>query len=362
MGRIVTWHNNLTTNVIEFMGSGDRASRAGGRPTQLEQVRAHDWAATPLGPMEGWREPVRSVVDLVLASPVPMACLIGSCLVPIFNDAMADLPGSGDELMLGVPAHRAWPSEWPAADALERARLGERLEFRALPRLEQLSYAPLSPGAEAAGGVLVVAVPARARPLLESAEVEHRARNTLSLLRSIVARSAPLQTGVEEFAMHLQGRIEALARIQLAGAVGGHRGIDLATLVAEELQAAAAHEDEQVTVEGPPVSVGFRAAEKIGLAVHELATNALKYGALAEPEGTVEVRWRIDSEREPALVLDWTERGVAGPVVRLRDGFGSELIERALPYELAATTILAFEPGGARCTMRFPLAKLAPEG
>jgi len=352
--------NYNASNVIEFIGNDGRGIWGTDSAPLADRVPSHDWASTPLGPLESWPESRRAVVDLVLASPLPMACLIGCDLVQVFNDAMAELPSAGPELTLGESATRSWPAHWPDFAALERARRGEKLEFGSVPRLERLSYAPLTPGAGEAGGVLVVAVPARARAALEDAELEHRARNTLSLLRSIVTRSAAVGIEVEDFAMHLQGRLEALARIQLAGAIGGYDGLDLATLVAEELQAASAHEDGQVKLEGPPVRVGFRAAEKLGLAIHELATNALKYGALAERAGAVTVRWRVDRAREPVLILEWVESGVNGPVARQRDGFGTELIERALPYELSATTVLALEADGARCTIRVPFAKLEP--
>ena len=95
-------------------------------------------------------------------------------------------------------------------------------------------------------------------------------------------------------------------------------------------------------------------AQALGLALHELATNAAKHGALGQPEGQLAITWRIEPrDGERHAVVDWKESGVAMPPPgeQRRYGFGSELIERALPYQLGAETSLSFEPDGVRCTI-----------
>ncbi|HEX2527225.1 MAG TPA: CheR family methyltransferase [Geminicoccus sp.] len=188
-------------------------------------------------------------------------------------------------------------------------------------------------------------------------ELQHRVRNTLAVVRSIARRSAVNSKTVEDYAAHLDGRLNAFARVQAVTTRDPAAGLDLEMLVADELLAHAAREGEQVSViKGPKVRLQPRTAETFGLALHELATNAVKYGALTSPKGRIEVSWRFE-EREGGryLVLDWIETGVqldaAGPQ---RRGFGTELIERTLAYELGGETGLQFGSNGLRCTIRLP--------
>jgi two-component sensor histidine kinase len=197
----------------------------------------------------------------------------------------------------------------------------------------------------------------RAKLLL--AELQHRVRNTLAVIRSIVRRTVQTSTSVEDYAMHLDGRINAFARVQTAVARDPGAGLDLTGLVADELLTYAAHEGEQVRIEGPAVRLQPKAAETLGLAVHELATNALKHGALSVPHGRIRVTWRVDNGVEmPRLVFEWKESGVADRAVkRRRQGFGTDLLERTLAYELKAQVTQAFDPDGLRCTIELPLTE-----
>jgi PAS domain S-box-containing protein len=197
----------------------------------------------------------------------------------------------------------------------------------------------------------------RAKLLL--AELQHRVRNTLAVIRSIVRRTVQTSTSVEDYAMHLDGRINAFARVQTAVARDPGAGLDLTGLVADELLTYAAHEGEQVRIEGPAVRLQPKAAETLGLAVHELATNALKHGALSVPHGRIRVTWRVDNGAEmPRLVFEWKESGVADRAVkRRRQGFGTDLLERTLAYELKAQVTQAFDPDGLRCTIELPLTE-----
>ncbi|WP_114949083.1 GAF domain-containing protein [Microvirga calopogonii] len=194
----------------------------------------------------------------------------------------------------------------------------------------------------------------QARLLL--AELQHRVRNTLAVIRSIAGQTAETSETVADYAMHLEGRIDAFARVQAAVTRDPSAGIDLASLVAEELLTCAAREGKQFRLSGPAVRLQPKAAETVGLAIHELATNAVKYGALASPKGHVTVAWRLeDREGDQRLRIDWTETGVS--VVSLaprRSGFGTELLTQTLPYQLRGTATLTFQPGGLECIMDLP--------
>jgi PAS domain S-box-containing protein len=197
----------------------------------------------------------------------------------------------------------------------------------------------------------------RAKLLL--GELQHRVRNTLSVIRSIVKRTAQTSTSVEDYAMHLDGRINAFARVQTAVARDPAAGLDLTDLVADELLTYAAHDGEQVRITGPSVRLKPKAAETFGLAVHELATNAVKHGALTVPQGRIRISWRVQNGSDPPrLVFEWKESGTPDRAARRkRRGFGTDLLERTLTYELKAKTVQTFEPDGLRCTIELPMTE-----
>jgi two-component system CheB/CheR fusion protein len=197
---------------------------------------------------------------------------------------------------------------------------------------------------------------ARAKLLLT--ELQHRVRNTLAVVRSIARRTAATSETAEDYAMHLDGRINAFARVQAIVTRDPTAGIDLEMLIAEELLAYAAQEGDQVrSIKGPKVRLKPKAAETLALAIHELATNAVKYGALSTEKGRIKVEWRIEkADGQGRLVLHWTETGVklSGEKPKRR-GFGTELIERTLAYELGGEADLAFGADGLTCTISLPV-------
>jgi two-component system CheB/CheR fusion protein len=187
-------------------------------------------------------------------------------------------------------------------------------------------------------------------------ELQHRVRNILAVIRSIVARTVRSAGSVEELASHLDGRLDTLARTQAVFTRSAEATLDLEDMARDEMLAVAARE-EQVTIDGPPVRLRREAAETFALALHELTTNAVKYGALARLDGKVAVTWRlVNTSVGPRLSLEWRESGVpAIDIAPARSGFGRDLIERGLPYELGAATALEFGHGGVRALIELPL-------
>jgi len=195
------------------------------------------------------------------------------------------------------------------------------------------------------------------RQRLLLAELQHRVRNTLSVVRTIARRSAQTSSTVEEYAFHLDGRLNAFARTQALVTRDPENGVDLEFLIAEELMAYNARDGEQVRISGPTIRLQPKPAETFALAIHELATNAVKYGALSQPSGHVEIAWRVESASPGELVFDWRERN--GPEVNGpgRLGFGTEILERTLAFEFQARTQLSFKPSGMQCTIRIPMTR-----
>lgn len=190
-------------------------------------------------------------------------------------------------------------------------------------------------------------------------ELQHRVRNNLAVIRSIVRRSTATSASVEEQATHLNGRLDVFARVQSLVTQDPGTWIDLSRLISDELNVHAAHEGEQVRTSGPSVRLRPRTAERLGLALHELAVNAVKYGALRSDQGQVTVTWRIEATgSETHLILEWRETGVpfVSPAPRRR-GVGMEMLEQTLAYELRATASMTFLPGGLSCTIALPLSE-----
>jgi PAS domain S-box-containing protein len=188
------------------------------------------------------------------------------------------------------------------------------------------------------------------------AELQHRVRNVLAMVRSLVRRTVQGSSSVEAVGEQLEGRIDALARTQalLTRALGV--GVDLETMVRDELVAQAA-DQASVELSGPPLALAPKAAEVLTLAVHELATNATKYGAFGREGAKLSVHWEVDHEQEPKwLRFQWEESGVKIPEDRPpRAGFGTQLITRRVPYELQGFGRIDWGRDGVKCAIEFPL-------
>lgn len=187
--------------------------------------------------------------------------------------------------------------------------------------------------------------------------LRHRVRNALAVVRSVARRTAQNRDTVADFEAHLDARLGAIARAQEMALRDADETVPLSELLAEELLAHAAKEGTQFTLSGPRVLLAYAVAGPLSLAIHELAANAVKFGALSKPSGRIEVCWSMpDAGSEQVIHLAWRETGVAmSPPHDRPKGFGAELIERTLPYELSATTSLDFGPDGLECLIDLPI-------
>lgn len=187
------------------------------------------------------------------------------------------------------------------------------------------------------------------------AELQHRVRNIMAIIRSMALRTADGASDVEDYRALLEGRLLALARVQVLLTRQGNAGGALRDIIESEVSVQAAHHG-QFELRGPDIRLSPKAVEVLTLAFHELATNALKYGAFSAPNGTLRVSWSTFEKRDRTwIALEWIESGAPsrGPVTRR--GFGSDLIEGRIPYELGGTGKVEIGPGGAHCRLEFPL-------
>lgn len=192
------------------------------------------------------------------------------------------------------------------------------------------------------------------------AELQHRTRNLLAVVQAIATQTVRKSGSIEVFEAEFQGRLRALSRVQSLLAKTDQQDLELRALVQNELLAHSdgALDEGKVTISGPPVTLPASSAQALGLALHELATNALKYGALAQPQARLAVNWVVvPDDPEPRVELEWREEDVRmnPPGEPVRRGYGTELIERALPYQLKARTKLQFGADGVRCLIAAPI-------
>ena len=192
------------------------------------------------------------------------------------------------------------------------------------------------------------------------AELQHRTRNLLAMVQAIALQTLGKGGSMDSYMQ----RLSALGRVQSLISQASSDAIDLGEIVRLELQAHAP-DDGRVTVSGPPAALRLEQVQTFALSLHELATNAVKHGALGVPDGRLDIAWRIvpaaDGDAAATrLVLDWVESGVAMQAGQgERRGYGRQLIERALVYALRAETRLEFRDGGVACRIEMPLQGIA---
>jgi two-component system CheB/CheR fusion protein len=191
-------------------------------------------------------------------------------------------------------------------------------------------------------------------------ELQHRTRNLIGVVTALVDKTEVAGQTLEEFKASLRDRLVALARVQglLSRAAPGE-GVTFDKLLDTEISAHSEH-GGTVRLNGPlgivlnPISV-----QALAMALHELTTNALKYGALGRKNARLNITWRVQAESgSPSIVVDWKESGVeTAATSNLPRGVGNgrRLIEDALPYQFGARTSFVIEPDGVHCTIALPL-------
>jgi two-component system CheB/CheR fusion protein len=278
----------------------------------------------------------------------------------------------GESIMALVPSNR----KDEEAEIVERIRRGEHVEHYETVRQSKDGSAvwvslSVSPIRDAQGSIVGASKIARStterrradehrRVLVE--ELNHRVRNTLAVVQSIAAQTFHDDLTMEEARpafvsrlINLSNAHDVLTRENWMGA----ELIDIATTAIKPHLGGRS----RLWIEGPPVRLGPSAALAIGMALHELCTNAAKYGALSTKDGHVEIAWHLDGQdREKRLHLTWTETGGPPVTAPTRKGFGSKLIERALALELDGKVHLSYEPAGVVCMIDAPIPAVLDVG
>jgi PAS domain S-box-containing protein len=190
-------------------------------------------------------------------------------------------------------------------------------------------------------------------------ELTHRSKNLLAVIQAMARQTARHAGSIEGFLTQFGARLQALAASHDLLVRESWYGASLGELIRSQLGGYLEGAANQVSIEGPPLALKPEAAQNLGLALHELAVNAAKYGALSVPSGHVSITWSQRNDRNDGSIdLDWKER--LGPKVKARrkKGFGSMVIERNLVRALDAKVNLEFDPGGLQCHIEIPASQI----
>ena len=289
-----------------------------------------------------------------------------------WNGGAEELFGYTEAEALGGPVGLLVPPDLPDGDptevfrhAMGGARVHEHETVRVAKSGERIPVSVtasrmLAPGGRVIG-VAAIFRDLRQRKAVEerqallAREVDHRAKNALAVVQTMLRLTRA--DDVPSFARAVEGRVAALARAQTLLAEGRWDGADLHATLRGELAPFLA--GQRADLDGPPVVLPPGTAQPLAMAMHELATNALKHGALSVPEGRVAVSWRLDGGAAAGVLrLRWAEAGgppVAGPPTRR--GFGSRVLDGTVRGQLGGAVSLAWARTGLMCEMEMPLRR-----
>jgi NO-binding membrane sensor protein with MHYT domain/two-component sensor histidine kinase len=186
------------------------------------------------------------------------------------------------------------------------------------------------------------------------AELDHRVKNVLARVVAVVHSTREGSHSMTELVEKLEGRIHSMADAHSLLSRGRWQGVGLVDVVRHELAPYA--KAGNTSVDGPDVVMTADATQVVAMVLHELVTNAAKYGALSTSNGKVSVRWdrRLNGNPEPELLIEWQENGGPPAVIPAREGYGTSVIRNLIPYELGGTVDLAYTTSGLRCKIEIP--------
>ena len=288
--------------MLQFLSGGGQMAEA---------INAHDWSSSPLGAPADWDDVLKTTVSMILNSRFPMCLMWGAERITIANDAFLPIhgvKGTG----LGVPFRALWPEVLEYIEPLaDRAFAGEATFIEDCPLT-----------IERGGG------PEQAWFTFCYSAVRDAHGRVVGVLDTVVETTAKVHA-------------ERMAR------------------VIAEAQRPFQDDLARFDIAGPAVTIRDRQALSLALGIHELATNAAKYGALSVPAGTVTITWAAGTHgSDDPFVLRWEEQGGPVPAVRSRTGFGARLIERVMPAEFHGQGIVELPLTGLRFTLTTKMAHL----
>ncbi|MCR4523432.1 MULTISPECIES: sensor histidine kinase [Bosea] len=356
--------------------SGETAFLDGGGD-MAAAIRDHDWNTTSLGPIAGWPAALKIAVGMMVNSRFPKCIVWGADLTTIHNDAFRPILGDKPPA-LGRSFRDVWAEVWDNIGPLvDKAFAGEATFIEDFPlTIDRYGHPEetwftfcYSPVRDEHGRVLGMIdtvmettgkMEAERNSRLLNAELAHRMKNTLAMIAAIASQTFRSAETLEEAQSILSDRIATLGeahsiltrsswssapiRAVIDGALAPHRS-DIGT----------------IRIDGPPLQLAADQAMTLALAANELATNAVKYGALSVEAGEVSVRWSVGRpQTEDVFRFEWIESGGPAVVKPRRQGFGSRLVERVMAQKFQGEVELDYRPEGLRYVLTTTMAHVAP--
>jgi two-component sensor histidine kinase len=337
-----------------------------------------DWAATPLGAISTWSPTLRITVGLMLNSKFPKCIFWGTERTLLYNDAYRPLLGE-KPAPLGRSLAETWPEIIDEVEPLvDLAMQGQATFIEDFPLIvdrhgydEQcwftFCYSPVRDPDGVVEGMLNTVIETTAKveavrnARLLNEELSHRIKNTLAIVSAIAHQSYRSADTKDEAHGVLNQRLVALGQAHSVLTQSSWHGAPIELVVQNALLPHVGQTDH-IDARGPPAMLSPKQALSLSLSLHELATNALKYGALSSENGRVRIRWTTGAPgSDDPFEFCWEESG--GPRVALprRRGFGSRLIKSSLAQEFGGKVDLDFCPDGVVCTLRTRMAMLKGE-
>ncbi len=293
-----------------------------------------------------------------------------------WNAGAARIFGYTAEEMIGQPIMRIIPAELHEEEKEILARLsrGEHIDHYETVRVASdgrpvdvsLTVSPLRDksgqiiGASKVGRDITERKQAEKLQRLLLNELNHRVKNTLATVQALASQSLRRAKNLPDFVTSFSGRVQALARAHDLLTLTKLRGADVHDLVREQVLLGAA-DDNRISCSGPALMLDPQLVVHLGLVLHELATNARKYGALSVPGGRLSIRWEMQTNGERDLILEWKESGVPTITTPKERGFGSTLIEQTLSAH-GGEVSMRYGADGLASRIKMPLPQVAQPG
>lgn len=350
-------------------GNGPAFLEGGG--LSADKIRCIDWSRTDLGPLDDWPAALKTVVGLMLGSRFPKALVWGPSLTTIYNDAFAPILGDKPEAM-GRPFNEVWSEAWNSIGPIaDKAFAGEATFIENFPLTINrhgydeeahftFCYSPVRDEHGRVCGFMDTVietsetVQAQRDVAAMNHELCHRMRNLVAMATALASQTFRGDPGVEGKLETFLERLRALGGTQALLAAEQHPDATIDQLV-EMILAGRVTDRDRVHAEGPSIALKGRKALSLSLALNELLTNSIKYGALSQESGRVGIRWQRD---EDDFTFFWRECG--GPPVSQphSTGFGTKLIERFVASHFNGEARIEFRPEGVEYHIRSKAAVL----
>lgn len=341
-----------------------------------EAIRSHDWSPSPLGSIANWPTALKVAVGMMVNSHFPKCIFWGRELISIYNDAYRPMLGAKPEA-LGLPFREVWPEVWGELRPIaEKALAGEATFVEDMPlvverfgRPEQawftFCYSPIRDEAGAIVGIIDTVIETTTKVETErnsrllNAELAHRMKNVMAMVSAVASQTFRSAQSLEQAQATFGERIATLGQAHSILTQSSWSGAPIGEVIAGAL---APHrvDPTRLSVGGPVVELAADHALTLALAINELITNAIKYGALSNDSGRVVLSWQAGLSGSGEMFrLNWVESGGPPVVPPKRVGFGSRLIERIVAQKLGADVRLDYAPEGFRYSFETTMDRLA---